>query len=151
MASEADPQGIQASLDGIDPPASPPPSSSPSNGTTTSVNPYLGHRHLTQSEAHLLGEYHRLSQTLRRILSLSASLSATKPHAQVLDSLRLTERKMGLVITLFKASVWSIMVEQDEKRVAMEEARRILEEEEEEEERRLREGSSEGERTVTYA
>lgn len=94
-------------------------------------NPYLGHRQLTKSEAHLLGEYYRLSQTLKRILAISGPLSATKPHAQVLDSLRLTERKMGLVITLFKASVWSIMMEQDEKERAREEARRMLEEEEE--------------------
>ncbi|PWN23636.1 DASH complex, subunit Dad3, partial [Microstroma glucosiphilum] len=78
-------------------------------------NPYLGHRHLSAQQAQLLGEYYRLSQTLKRILALSGALSATKPHAQVLDLLRLTERKMGLVITLFKASVWSIMVEQEER------------------------------------
>ncbi|CAO1617312.1 unnamed protein product [Parajaminaea phylloscopi] len=96
-------------------------------------NPYLGHRNLTASEAHLLGEYYRLSQTLKRIIAMSGTLSATKPHAQVLDSLRLTERKMGLVITLFKASVWSIMMEQGEKEKAREEARRLLEDEREQE------------------
>ncbi|CAO1636574.1 unnamed protein product [Jaminaea pallidilutea] len=97
-------------------------------------NPYLGRRDLTSQEAQLLGEYHRLAQTLKRILALSSPLSATRPHAQVLDSMRSTERKMGLVITLFKASVWNIMVEQDERERVREEARRMLEEEQEQHE-----------------
>lgn len=92
-------------------------------------NPYLGHRQLTEQEAHLLGEYHRLSQTLRRIVAISNRLSATKQHSQTLDELRMTERKMGLVLTLYQASVFSIVLEQEEKQRLQDEARRILEEE----------------------
>ncbi|PWN26621.1 hypothetical protein BDZ90DRAFT_261423 [Jaminaea rosea] len=124
-------------------PSSPPNASSAQPAPSNWHNPYLGHRLLTPSQSHLLGEYHRLSTTLRRILSTSAQLSATRPHAQVLDELRETERKMGLVITLFKASVWSIVVEQDE-RAEQERRQREQEEEEaafrEEEERRARGG-----------
>lgn len=130
------------------------PSSVPSS---TFHNPYLGHRNLTLSEAHLLGEYYRLSQTLKRIIAISSTLSDTKPHAQVLEALRLTERKMGLVITLFKASVWSIMMEQDEKERAREEARRLLEEEKNKEFRHGRDhcmqGNDDGyedDETLTY-
>lgn len=116
----------------------------PANSSSNWHNPYLGHRLLTPSQAHLLGEYHRLSTTLRRILSTSAQLSATRPHAQVLDELRETERKMGLVITLFKASVWSIVVEQDERMAERREMEVQQEEEarlrEEEERRRGQEG-----------
>jgi DASH complex subunit DAD3 len=119
-----------------------------SSAPTSQQNPYLGHRHLSAQQAQLLGEYYRLSQTLKRILALSGALSATKPHAQVLDLLRLTERKMGLVITLFKASVWSIMVEQEERNRALEEAGRVLDQEEEE--RQRMEMSVESDRTVVY-
>ncbi|CAO1631153.1 unnamed protein product [Sympodiomycopsis kandeliae] len=97
---------------------------------STNSNPYLGHRQLTEKEANLLGEYHRLSQTLRRIVQVSNRLSAAKQHAQTLDELRMVERKMGLVLTLYQSSVFSIVLEQEEKQRAQEEARRILEEEE---------------------
>lgn len=94
-------------------------------------NPYLGHRQLTEQEAQVLGEYHRLSQTLRRVVQVSNRLSATKQHAQTLDELRMTERKMGLVLTLYQASVFSIVLDQEEKQRLQEEARRLMEEEEE--------------------
>lgn len=46
---------------------------------------------------------------------MSLSLSASEKHTSQLTNLRILERKMGLVLTLFKASVWSlIQTHQDE-------------------------------------
>ncbi|KAI3625472.1 hypothetical protein CBS9595_000833 [Malassezia furfur] len=78
------------------------------------VNPYEGNRNLSPNEQALLGEYARLAQTLRRVAALSTQLSASTTHANVLNDLRIVERKMGLVLTLFKASVWAIVVQQSD-------------------------------------
>jgi DASH complex subunit DAD3 len=49
------------------------------------------------------------------VTTLSANLSSSEKHAGLLNDLRVLERKMGLVLTLFKASVWSlIQTHQDE-------------------------------------
>ncbi|WFD05802.1 hypothetical protein MVES1_001136 [Malassezia vespertilionis] len=79
------------------------------------VNPYEGNRNLTPNEQVLLGEYVRLAQTMRRqVAALSTQLSASTTHASVLNDLRVVERKMGLVLTLFKASVWAIVMQQND-------------------------------------
>lgn len=86
-------------------------------------NPYDGHRSLTLSEQELLGEYARLSATTRRVRAtrlraqvaqLSTELSSSTLHNHVLSELRAIERKMGLVLTLFKASVWAIVMQQSD-------------------------------------
>lgn len=47
--------------------------------------------------------------------ALSLNLSSSERHVSLLGDLRVLERKMGLVLTLFKASVWSlIQTHQDE-------------------------------------
>ncbi|WFD23065.1 hypothetical protein MEQU1_001749 [Malassezia equina] len=71
----------------------------------TFQNPYEGHRALSSSEQELLGEYARLAATVRR-------LSNSTHHDNTLRELRAIERKMGLVLTLFKASVWAIVMQQ---------------------------------------
>ncbi|WFD30262.1 hypothetical protein MSPP1_001279 [Malassezia sp. CBS 17886] len=76
------------------------------------VNPYEGHRSLSRTEQQLLGEYARLAATLRRVTALSARVQASTSHSTTLHELRAVERKMGLVLTLFKASVWSIVMQQ---------------------------------------
>jgi DASH complex subunit Dad3 len=54
----------------------------------------------------------RLNNTI--ILQLSSTLSSlTLPPAEVLDDLRTLERKTGLVFTLLKASVYSIVLQQE--------------------------------------
>ncbi|UZJ51213.1 hypothetical protein CBS101457_000533 [Exobasidium rhododendri] len=79
------------------------------------INPYAGHRMLSGKEQEVLGEYARLAATIKRITALSLSLSSSERHASLLSHLRILERKMGLVLTLFKASVWSlIQTHQDE-------------------------------------
>jgi DASH complex subunit DAD3 len=56
-----------------------------------------------------------LSSLWRQVTALSLSLSSNERHASLLTDLRILERKMGLVLTLFKASVWSlIQTHQDE-------------------------------------
>lgn len=44
-----------------------------------------------------------------QISSRATALSATNTHSALLAELRILERKMGLVLTLFKASVWSVV------------------------------------------
>lgn len=100
-----------------------------------SVNPYAGHRLLSEKEQQVLGEYARLAATIKRVSmsiplvtrviilhprfakvsALSSNLSSSERHTSLLNDLRVLERKMGLVLTLFKASVWSlIQTHQDE-------------------------------------
>lgn len=46
--------------------------------------------------------------------ALSTLLSSSSAHASLLTQLRVLERKMGLVLTLYKASVWATVQEQAE-------------------------------------
>ena len=107
------------------------------------VNPYAGHRALSEHEQELLGEYARLADTIRRVstnspalpvpdvslsladqssfflsapqvAALSTLLSSSSGHASLLSQLRVLERKMGLVLPLYKASVWATVQEQAE-------------------------------------
>ncbi|CBQ74008.1 conserved hypothetical protein [Sporisorium reilianum SRZ2] len=78
------------------------------------INPYAGHRALSDHEQELLGEYARLADTIRRVAALSTLLSSSTAHASLLTQLRVLERKMGLVLTLYKASVWATVQEQAE-------------------------------------
>ncbi|PWY98363.1 hypothetical protein BCV70DRAFT_207989 [Testicularia cyperi] len=78
------------------------------------INPYAGHRALSEHEQELLGEYARLADTIRRVAALSTLLSSSSAHASLLSQIRVLERKMGLVLTLFKASVWTVVHEQAE-------------------------------------
>lgn len=48
------------------------------------------------------------------MVALSTQLSNSATHANVLNDLRVVERKMGLVLTLFKASVWAIVMQQSD-------------------------------------
>ncbi|MCJ1473301.1 hypothetical protein MMC13_001952 [Lambiella insularis] len=79
----------------------PPPSTSHSTAET-----------LTPLEEEVLREYAALLENLNTLSPLLASLSTT-PTAQVLDGLRLLERKTSLVSTLLKASVYSIVLQQE--------------------------------------
>lgn len=62
-----------------------------------------------------MGRSSLLSPFPSQVSALSLSLSSSQRHASLLTDLRILERKMGLVLTLFKASVWSlIQTHQDE-------------------------------------
>lgn len=50
----------------------------------------------------------------QQVAALSTLLSSSSAHASLLTQLRVLERKMGLVLTLYKASVWATVQEQAE-------------------------------------
>ncbi|KAF3051446.1 hypothetical protein E8E11_009516 [Didymella keratinophila] len=66
---------------------------------------------LTPLEQEVLDEYARLLGNLNNMSTLLAELS-DKPSAAILDGLRGLERKTSLVFTLLKASVYSIVLNQ---------------------------------------
>jgi DASH complex subunit DAD3 len=76
-----------------------------------SVNPYEGHLGLSQLEADVLWEYAKLAQHVKLVTLKTRSLSE-QPDQSMLARLRVLEQKMGLVLTLFKASVWGVINEQ---------------------------------------
>ncbi|KAI4218971.1 MAG: hypothetical protein L6R36_008646 [Xanthoria steineri] len=77
--------------------------------------PTAAKSHLSSSctplEQEVLDEYARLLSNLQK-LSTSVSTLADRPTAEILDGLRLLERKTSLVCTLLKASVYSIVLQQ---------------------------------------
>jgi DASH complex subunit DAD3 len=87
-------------------------SSQPSNEILL-VNPYQSHPSLTPLEADVLWEYAKLAQNLRMVRQ-KIRLLYEEPDKQMLAKLRILEKKMGLVLTLFKASVWGVINEQPE-------------------------------------
>jgi len=87
-------------------------SSQPSNEILL-VNPYQSHPSLTPLEADVLWEYAKLAQNLRMVKQ-KTRLLYEEPDKQMLAKLRILEKKMGLVLTLFKASVWGVINEQPE-------------------------------------
>ncbi|KAM0787471.1 hypothetical protein ACM66B_003547 [Microbotryomycetes sp. NB124-2] len=58
-------------------------------------------------ESQVLHEYAQLSSHLEQIATVMQSLSSAQPH--LLNEVRPLERKLGLVLTLYKASVWSLI------------------------------------------
>ncbi|KAF9026141.1 hypothetical protein BDZ89DRAFT_1016436 [Hymenopellis radicata] len=74
-------------------------------------NPYTGHPELTTCEADVLWEYAKLAQNVKQLAAKSKVLT-TEPDEMLLARLRELEKKMGLVMTLFKASIWGVINEQ---------------------------------------
>lgn len=65
---------------------------------------------MSAKEAAVIAEYQKLVDNLSSINSRITEL-AQMPTSQVLDNLRVVERKTGLVFTLFKSSVWAILAD----------------------------------------
>ncbi|THH13730.1 hypothetical protein EW146_g6522 [Bondarzewia mesenterica] len=86
-------------------------SSPASSSQIFDVNPYEGHPNLTPIQADVLWEYAKLNQHVKDLVAQTRRLSET-PDESMLKRLRVLERKMGLVLTLFKASVWGVVNEQ---------------------------------------
>ncbi|CAE6449322.1 unnamed protein product [Rhizoctonia solani] len=80
---------------------------------TDETNIYAGHPQLTPLEADVLWEYAKLSRTLKALVTKSREMTEHSDDA-LLAKLRAAEMKMGLVHTLFKASVWAVLVKQEE-------------------------------------
>jgi len=69
-------------------------------------NPYEGHPALTPLQAQILSEYAKLNRSLKSATALTAEINEAR-NDELLAQLRALEKQMGLVLTLFKASVWS--------------------------------------------
>ncbi|KAH8099506.1 DASH complex subunit Dad3-domain-containing protein [Cristinia sonorae] len=82
-----------------------------STSTVFETNPYEGHPNLSDVEADVLWQYAKLSQNIRELITETRRLSEA-PDETLLKRLRSLEMKMGLVLTLFKASVWAVINEQ---------------------------------------
>ncbi|KAJ5194785.1 uncharacterized protein N7498_008223 [Penicillium cinerascens] len=84
-----------------------------SHGRSRSNNPLLGNDNplVSELEQEVLDEYSRL---LRNVNQLSEKVSdlAGSPASMTLDGMRLLERKTATVCTLLKASVYSIVLQQ---------------------------------------
>ncbi|KAI0782227.1 DASH complex subunit Dad3-domain-containing protein [Abortiporus biennis] len=85
--------------------------SSLSSSAVFESNPYEGHPNLTELEAEVLWQYAKLSQNIKELTAETWRLSEA-PDETLLKQLRTLEMKMGLVLTLFKASVWAVINEQ---------------------------------------
>ncbi|KAH9180739.1 DASH complex subunit Dad3-domain-containing protein [Lactarius sanguifluus] len=79
--------------------------------TSSAINPYEDHPSLSPLEAEVLWEYAKLNQHVKDLVAQTRTLNQTH-EGTMLEQLRVLERKMGLVLTLFKASVWGVMSDQ---------------------------------------
>lgn len=65
---------------------------------------------MSPKEQRVIAEYQKLVNNLQTLNTRITRLAQT-PTSQVLDNLRVVERKTGLVFTLFKSSVWAILAD----------------------------------------
>ncbi|KAH8197813.1 hypothetical protein TruAng_008011 [Truncatella angustata] len=75
-------------------------------------NPLLSPPELTPLEQEVLEEYERLAENMKNLASILDTM-AKQPTTEILDGLRELERKTSLVFTLLKASVYSIVLQQE--------------------------------------
>ncbi|KAK7040895.1 hypothetical protein VNI00_009491 [Paramarasmius palmivorus] len=83
----------------------------PGNTDIFEINPYENHPSLSQIESEVLWEYAKLAENVKQLTTKTRNLSED-PNETLLPRLRSLEKKMGLVFTLFKASVWGVINEQ---------------------------------------
>ncbi|KAE9398381.1 hypothetical protein BT96DRAFT_822141 [Gymnopus androsaceus JB14] len=86
-------------------------SSPPPTENIFEENPYENHPSLSPIEAQVLWEYSKLAQNVKQITMKTRRL-AEEPDQMLVSKLRSLETKMGLVLVLFKASVWNVINEQ---------------------------------------
>ncbi|KAL2195805.1 DASH complex subunit Dad3-domain-containing protein [Corynascus similis CBS 632.67] len=67
---------------------------------------------LSPLEQEVLDEYERLAENMKNLATILDDL-ASVPASDILDGLRELERKTSLVFTLLKASVYSIVLQQE--------------------------------------
>ncbi|PSS22415.1 hypothetical protein M430DRAFT_99536 [Amorphotheca resinae ATCC 22711] len=84
----------------------------PSESRSTSALASYSAEELSPLEQDVLDEYERLAENMKKLASLLDNM-AGKPTAEILDGLRQLERKTSLVFTLLKASVYSIVLQQE--------------------------------------
>ncbi|KAJ3998684.1 DASH complex subunit Dad3-domain-containing protein [Lentinula boryana] len=86
-------------------------SSPPPAGNIFEENPYENHLSLSPVEAEVLWEYAKLAQNVKLVTMKTRKLM-DEPDQMLVSRLRSLETKMGLVMVLFKASVWNVINEQ---------------------------------------
>ncbi|KAI0804933.1 DASH complex subunit Dad3-domain-containing protein [Xylaria sp. FL0064] len=79
---------------------------------TAASNPLLSPPELSPLEQEVLEEYERLAENMKKFASVLDAM-AGQPTTEILDGLRELERKTSLVFTLLKASVYSIVLQQE--------------------------------------
>ncbi|KAH8770144.1 DASH complex subunit Dad3 [Diaporthe sp. PMI_573] len=67
---------------------------------------------LSPLEQEVLDEYERLADNMKTLAAILDNMAA-RPTTEILDGLRELERKTSLVFTLLKASVYSIVLQQE--------------------------------------
>ncbi|POS77814.1 hypothetical protein DHEL01_v203789 [Diaporthe helianthi] len=67
---------------------------------------------LSPLEQEVLDEYERLADNMKNLAAILDTMAA-QPTTEILDGLRELERKTSLVFTLLKASVYSIVLQQE--------------------------------------
>ncbi|KAJ5568578.1 hypothetical protein N7450_011064 [Penicillium hetheringtonii] len=84
-----------------------------SHGRNRSNNPLLGNDHgiVSELEQEVLNEYSRLLRNVNQLSDKVGDLAGS-PASMTLDGMRLLERKTATVCTLLKASVYSIVLQQ---------------------------------------
>lgn len=75
-------------------------------------NALLSPPELSPLEQDVLDEYERLAENMKKLASMLDNL-ASAPTTDILDGLRELERKTSLAFTLLKASVYSIVLQQE--------------------------------------
>ncbi|KAI1210287.1 DASH complex, subunit Dad3 [Annulohypoxylon truncatum] len=75
-------------------------------------NPLLSPPELSPLEQEVLEEYERLAENMKKLAGVLDTM-AGQPTTEILDGLRELERKTSLVFTLLKASVYSIVLQQE--------------------------------------
>ncbi|OTA57225.1 DASH complex, subunit Dad3 [Hypoxylon sp. EC38] len=75
-------------------------------------NPLLSPPELSPLEQEVLEEYERLAENMKKLANVLDTM-AGQPTTEILDGLRELERKTSLVFTLLKASVYSIVLQQE--------------------------------------
>ncbi|KAL7624031.1 hypothetical protein AAE478_005588 [Parahypoxylon ruwenzoriense] len=76
------------------------------------ANPLLSPPELSPLEQEVLDEYERLAESMKKLANVLDNM-AGQPTTEILDGLRELERKTSLVFTLLKASVYSIVLQQE--------------------------------------
>ncbi|KZT39238.1 DASH complex, subunit Dad3, partial [Sistotremastrum suecicum HHB10207 ss-3] len=74
-------------------------------------NPYEDQHGLSTIESEVLWEYAKLLEHVKELSSRVKEMSE-EPEQALVSQLRGLERKMGLVLTLFRASVWAVINDQ---------------------------------------
>ncbi|KAB5582472.1 DASH complex subunit Dad3-domain-containing protein [Coniochaeta sp. 2T2.1] len=80
--------------------------------STTPTSALLAPPELSPLEQEVLDEYERLAENMKKLATQLDDL-ASAPATDILDGLRELERKTSLVFTLLKASVYSIVLQQE--------------------------------------